>query len=63
MTTPCPMEHHLCCDECGDATVELREIERGGWGDEIICAACFPATAEAGECDFTDYKIAQEAMK
>jgi formylmethanofuran dehydrogenase subunit E len=61
--TPAPIIHTLSCDECGDTHVELREIERNGWGGEIICRACFPNTAESHECDFHDFRMAQEASE
>lgn len=61
--TAAPMLHVLSCDDCGDAHVQLREIARSGWGGEIICAACFPNSREAANCDFTDFPMAQEASE
>lgn len=61
--TAAPMLHVMSCDGCGDALTELREIVRNGWGGEIICAACFPNTREAENCDFTDFPMAQEASE
>ena len=53
----------LTCDDCGASTAELREINAGEIYASIICAACFVSTAEASECNFTDFPMAQEASE
>lgn len=57
-----PIHDRLSCDDCGDDCATLRETPRGPFA-AILCAACFGQTAQAAECNFTDYTLAQGASE
>lgn len=53
----------LACDHCSADSPQLREINKGECYAQVICAACFPGTSEAAECEFRDFPTAQEASE
>jgi len=53
-----PMVEVLACDDCGESAFDIRGIP-AMFGQDHICANCYPATRNAGNSDFTDWPLVQ----
>ena len=53
-----PMVEVCTCDDCGESAFDIRGIP-APFGQDHICANCWPRDKHAAEYDFTDWPLVQ----